>query len=768
MIARAGELMSKNIGAGQAPGIPAVFTLPLFVLTIFSSAALLFSVQPMFTKMVLPNLGGSPGVWSVAMVVFQSLLLAGYAYAHALNRWLPGLPGIALHLAVTLAAAATLPFAIGAGGAPPAQGETFYLIGLFITVIGPSFFALSANGPLLQAWFIHSRHQSAHDPYFLYAASNVGSFLALFAYPFLLEPLLSLGQQRQYWTIGYYGLAVLIAACGALVAKQWTHTGASHAANSDDGRITVWRVLGWIALSAVPSGLLVAVTQQVSTDIASAPLLWVIPLAIYLASFVIVFQQRPVIPHIWMVYIQPVLAAAVIAITVLEIVDNIALLLATHLLAFFVTAMVCHGELVQRRPAARHLTGFYLAMSLGGMLGGMFCGLIAPVVFSWIAEYPLLLVLSLLCRPGIPFGYAVRKPLFALAAIVAITTLAACYFLFGAIKLTTWQPLQMWIVFGLLVAALALCLERLRLAVLITACFLIMQYFPGDGRARETVRSFFGVHKISESPDGRFRILAHGTTIHGAQKIRDEKGALLSGRPEPMSYYFDGGPIAQSVRSVRELTGGPIRIGIVGLGSGAMMCHSSPGDDFRYFEIDADVVRIAKNPKWFTYLSQCGPDAPIVMGDARLTIANEPDGFYDALLIDAFSSDAIPVHLMTKEAVALFKTKLKPRGLLIMHVSNRHMELASEVAAVAAANGMVTASEDISEEEMGANSEEYKFDSTVAIAANAEADLTPILKQKGWELLTPSSRQRVWTDDYSNILGAIIRHWRAARDDDDD
>ncbi|MBM3609545.1 MAG: class I SAM-dependent methyltransferase, partial [Alphaproteobacteria bacterium] len=275
------------------------FALPLFVTTIFTSAALLFSVQPMFAKMVLPQLGGSPGVWSVAMVVFQTLLLAGYAYAHALIRWLPGTPGLALHLVVTLVAAFSLPFAIRMAGPPPADAGMFYVIGIFLTAIGPSFFALSANGPLLQAWFVHTGHRTAHDPYFIYAASNIGSFLALFAYPFVMEPLLTLGQQRLYWTVGYWTLLILLALCAFLVAPRWPKALPAHAQRDETPAeaITMRRALGWIGLSAVPSGLLVAVTAQISTDIASAPMLWVMPLALYLFTFVIVFQPRPWIPH---------------------------------------------------------------------------------------------------------------------------------------------------------------------------------------------------------------------------------------------------------------------------------------------------------------------------------------------------------------------------------------------------------------------------------------------------------------------------------------
>lgn len=740
------------------------WALPLYVATIFTSAALLFSVQPMFAKMVLPQLGGSPGVWSVAMVVFQSLLLAGYAYAHALIRWLPGTPGLALHLIVTIIASFTLPFAIRMTGTPPADGEMLYVIGIFLTAIGPSFFALSANGPLLQAWFVHTGHRTSHDPYFLYAASNIGSFLALFAYPFILEPLLTLGQQRLTWTWGYWFLLALIALCALLVAPRWPKA-LPAAANSNEPAeaISPLRILGWIALSAVPSGLLVAVTAQISTDIASAPMLWVIPLALYLFTFVIVFQPKPWIPHSWMLALQPVLVGAVILLQAFEIVDNISIVLVITLAAFFVCAMVCHGELVTRRPSARHLTGFYLAMSFGGMIGGMFAGLIAPKLFSWIAEYPALMVAALLCRPGLTLKSDLLSKPALFAAAVGAAVLAASALLIDKLGEERWTQVQLALVFAALAAGIVFFRQRAALAVTAAACFAIIQYFPSDGRARENVRSFFGVHKISETSDGRFRLLAHGTTTHGAQAITDENGKPLTGKPEPLTYYYEQSPIAQALRAARTVTGGPTRAGIIGLGTGSVACHTRPGDDWTYFEIDPDVVRIARNPKWFSFMSECHKDARVVLGDARLTLDKEPDASYDVLLIDAFSSDAIPVHLMTREAVALYKRKLKPRGILIMHISNRHMELASEVAALAYANNMVMA---LNDDDDSPDDEEYKYDSTVAALANHADDLKTLLDSGDWEPRAPLPNHRVWTDDYSNILGAIIRHFRKADDED--
>jgi MFS family permease len=784
-----------------------------FVCAIFVSAALLFSVQPMFAKMVLPQLGGSPGVWSVAMVVFQSLLLAGYAYAHALNRWMPGVKGLVMHLAVVLLAALSLPFAVSIAGPPPAHGEIFYAITLFVTAIGPSFFALSANSPLLQTWFVHTRHPSAHNPYFLYAASNVGSFSALLAYPLLLEPMLTLGQQRLYWTWGYYLLFGLLVICAVLSAKRTTEPspapqGETTTDNSDkiaaqkpeslpdnhpqseqitelgvekdlkptdmlsdeqtqpntannsgeiqalSTREKVMQALAWIGLSAVPSGLLVAVTAQISTDIASAPFLWVVPLALYLMTFMIVFQTRPLLRHNWMVYFQPVFVGGVILVMALEITDNIILLLGVHLAAFFISAMVCHGELVARRPPARRLTSFYLAMSFGGMLGGMFAGLLAPMLFSWVTEYPILIVLSLLCRPGTKLIQDLRgKTTLAAFILVAIIIFVAAMMgkLFDVDKL---HNVHLGLVIVSLVFGLLFFLKRWALTLTFATGLIVIQYFPVDGQKHHYVRSFFGVHKISNSSDGRYRILSHGTTIHGAQEIRDENDKPIVGRPKPLSYYFVGSPIAQALDAARKLAGGSSYSGIVGLGTGSVACLTQPGEQWKFFEIDPHIIRIARDSKLFSFVTQCQPTAKIVLGDARLMLVNELDNSFDALLIDAFSSDAIPIHLMTKEAVALYKRKLKPHGILVLHISNRHLELTSESAAVAAANGMVIA---VNEYDSGANDEEYKFESTVAVLANDPKYLEQLTNKKEWRIVQPKASHRVWTDDYSNILGSMIR-----------
>src|SRR6201996_6213104 len=389
------------VAAQEPPAGRNRLVLVTYTAAIFVSALLLFSVQPLFAKMVLPRLGGSPAVWSVAMVFFQSLLLAGYVYAHLLmrvkNRAIP----IVVHLVLLLVAFAALPLAIATRwGEPPTSGYALWLLGLFVASIGLPFFALAANNPLLQAWFVRSGHPDGADPYFLYASSNIGSFLALLSYPFVVEPLFSLRTQNLIWTGGYGLLIVLIAGCGYLLWQSPASAVAHNAAvQSDAPSPSFGTRLRWVFLAAVPSGLLIAVTAHISTDVAAAPLLWVLPLSLYLLTWVLVFQQRPWLPHKWVLWLQPAAIAGVIVLLAVGGEQNLLLTLGGHQLCFFVIAMACHGELARTRPPAKYLTGFYVALSFGGMVGGLFAGLIAPFVFSWIAEYPILVALAALCRP---------------------------------------------------------------------------------------------------------------------------------------------------------------------------------------------------------------------------------------------------------------------------------------------------------------------------------------------------------------------------------
>ncbi|QIG93752.1 MULTISPECIES: fused MFS/spermidine synthase [unclassified Bradyrhizobium] len=737
--------------------------LVVYTAAIFVSALLLFSVQPLFTKMVLPRLGGSPAVWSVAMVFFQSLLLGGYAYAHLLMKLNSRVVPIVVHLVLLVIALLTLPLSIKSGwGEPPTSGYAIWLLGLFVVSIGLPFFALAANNPLLQAWFVRTGHPNGPDPYFLYASSNIGSFLALLSYPVLLEPMLTLRTQNLIWTGGYGLLIVLIAGCGLLLLRSPANAAALNMP-ADDANATVpsWpQRARWIFLAAVPSGLLIAVTAHISTDVAAAPLLWVLPLSLYLLTWVLVFQSRPLLPHKWMLLAQPLAIAGVVILLAVGGEQNLLLTLGGHQLCFFIIAMACHGELARTRPAAKYLTGFYVALSFGGMIGGLFAGLIAPFTFSWVAEYPILLALAALCRPP---GGAERLPRWSawywpFLAVLAVALIAPSW---SAGDIFNWlEDRRVWIIgaVGVLSALLALALNanRWKIFATVVVALVVLRAYPSDDGRVETVRSFFGVHKIVVTRNGQYHVLMHGTTIHGAEKFRNDDGTPVTGRPEPISYYHKDGGIGQAITAIRERKGAPLKVAVIGLGSGTLTCASQPGEDWRFFEIDQSMVDTARDPKYFTYIQNCEPNLKPVIGDARLTFAKEPDGVYDLIIVDAYSSDAIPIHLATEEAMAIYKEKLAPQGAVVMHVSNRHLELASVVVGIADANDMKSW---VYSEDSGRDNE-YIFSTSVVVSAREEADVGKLASSDVWTETEADEKQRVWTDDYSNVLGAVYRRLR--------
>jgi hypothetical protein len=720
-----------------------------FVAAIVLSASLLFMVQPMFTKLVLPRFGGAPSVWSVAIVFFQTALLAGYAYAHWLTRYGPGRLSVAVHLAVMIAAVFALPLSIAAGwDRPPETGQALWLIGLFTASIGLPFFALAANSPLLQAWFARTDHPAAQDPYFLYAASNIGSFLALVSYPTVIEPFVRLGDQVGLWSIGFGLLIVLLGACGILL---WRSPATAASADSAADAPPTWKdAVFWVALAAVPAGLLVAVTAHISTDVGAVPLLWVVPLALYLLTFVIAFSRRPVIPHWLVVALQPPSVVALLAIIIFDPIRNIIWVTAVHLAVFFINALMCHGELARTRPPARYLTAFYLWISAGGVIGGGATALIAPHTFNWVAEYPILIALAVLCRPGLalPRDRSRRYLLFGGIAAAA-TVLVVCALYPVVIDAIPYD----WTV-GALLAASLLLFWRAPLPFAAVIGFVLLFNYSLVATGGTFLRSFFGVTKIVETADRQFRLLQHGTTLHGGQRLYEADGQRATiDPPEPLFYYWDGSAISETFEAVRARLDRPIRFAVIGLGVGSLVCRAEPDDTVDYYEIDAVVVRVARTPYMFSFLSMCRPDVPIILGDARLTLADAPNGAYDLIIVDAFSSDAVPIHLLTREAMAIYLKKLSPHGMVVMHVSNRHLELASVVAGIAAANGLMTLlSNEPDPDEAG-----YKFGSTVAAVARNEEDFGPLAQSGHWTPKAADPGQWVWTDDYCNLVGAMIR-----------
>ena len=752
--------ISKKLQIADRRIASSTFCLGTFVVSIFVSAFLLFSIQPMFTKMVLPQLGGTPAVWSVAMVFFQGLLLLGYGYAHLISTYLPPKVAVVLHMALMALAAVALPISIAAGaGRPPVDGEAFWLLSVFAVSVGLPFFAVSTNGPLLQAWFARTGHPHAAEPYFLYGASNLGSFLALLLYPVGIEPFLSLKQQAFAWSIGYGLLICVIGCCGLFI---WNARHVSIGIKAEPtAPLGAKQKLEWIALAFVPSALLVAVTAHISTDIATAPLLWVAPLALFLLTFVCVFRNRPLIPHRAVLVLYPI---CVVGLLIVEIFYRVSLsgLLIANLLMLFCAALVCHGELYEKRPPFAQLTQFYFYISLGGVLGGIFTGLIAPNIFSTVAEYPILIVASFLCMPYRGSIMSLRSRLqnaifFVLAA--ALAYLIARHFM------ATQSPADNIYVMSIVVVAAVSVIwlerskpERAAIAVgLVFACLASV----GANESNLSVRSFFGVKKVLVTENAQFRILSHGSTNHGGIRIAEKDGSPLPARPRPSTYYTEGSPIRDAISAARGVAGGELpSVAIAGLGIGTIACFQEGAEKWNFFEIDSQIVELATDARLFRYMRDCAPTARIVVGDARLTIAEER-GVFDVIQLDAFSSDAIPVHLLTQEAVETYLTKLSARGMLIFHISNRYMDLEPFVVAIADKLGLQTLSRAQRSNELSeAQIRDGAVGSTVIVAAPRKENFGKLLEQNNWTAPAHDPDVKPWTDDYSNILAAI---WRAYR-----
>ncbi len=744
------SLAENSVGL-KAAARPAWIARAVYTAAIFSSAFLMFAIQPMFTKMVLPQLGGSPGVWSVAMVFFQGLLLLGYLYAHLSTRFLPVRAGVALHVAMLVITLVALPIAMSTTlGSPPAEGQVFWLIGTFALSVGLPFFAISGNGPLLQAWFARTGHPHAANPYFLYAASNLGSFAALLLYPLVFETTLHLSVQSAAWSQAFSILAILITGCGylALTGHNTSPLGAESTEPAPD-----WTQIGrYIWLALVPSGLLVAVTAYISTDVAAAPFLWIIPLSLFLLTFVLIFRDNQVISPRFLNRALPTLAAMIVITKILD--PNILISTAVHLTFFFVAALFCHQRLFEQRPAAAHLTQFYLWMSFGGVLGGIFSALIAPLVFNRVLEYPLLACIVMLAHPALhkPADGVLFKQALPVICIAIVAVLGLQVFSGREDVHNGFLP-----VIVLMLGSFAIiALYRLPViqAALIPCLFIFSEATFANIFNAHFDRSFFGVHQLSLRENDQFRVLTHGLTIHGAQRVANADGTPYTGPVKPLTYYHPDGLLAQTLRLTPPKSGGR-NVGVVGLGSGAHSCNGQPGDKWQYFEIDPVVERIARDTANFTFLSTCAPDAKVTIGDARLTLADEPHGKLDYLLIDAFSSDAIPVHLLTREALQLYMDKLAPDGLLAVHISNQHMELETVVAALADDGGYALKVNKIASS--GRTLEEPTA-AVAAVFAKQPETLIPFSEEGGWARPSATATA-VWTDDYSNIPGAIWRKY---------
>lgn len=741
-------------------------SLLLFSATLLLSASLLFSVQPLFAKMVLPYLGGSPSVWAVAMCFFQAALLAGYCYAHALNRFVPAQWAPGIHITFCMLAFLALPFGLPEWANEAPGGNTYlWLVGVLAVGVGLPFFVVSANAPLLQAWFSRTGHPHASDPYFLYGASNLGSLASLLAYPFLIEPMFGLDTQTSIWTTGFVLLTTMLVACGAwMVVRQRDDVvpAAQTTSLSSAQPVTITSRLSWICLAFVPSALLVAFTTHITTDIASAPFLWVIPLATFLGTFVIVFRDKSLIPHDAVLKIHPFMVVAALFLAVVPSAGSVAVQGLIGFATFVVTTLVCHRSLYEARPSSNKLTEFYLYMSLGGVLGGIFAALVAPQIFTTVVEYPLLIVAGLFARPGVTgalLAHENRAMTLRVAGGTMAATLAFLMLTHGTDLLpgpeakatagmVTLALLVAIIVFSKSPAALA------KLALAVTATVYLVKSIDVDGYSE---RSFFGVSRVIESDDGRFRLLIHGSTLHGGEKLVDETGKRPES-PPPVLYYHPGSPLARGFAAARGALSeqsGPLRVGVIGLGTGSLSCHLKTDETIRFYEIDPVVVHIARNPEHFRYLSKCAPETDVVVGDARLTLAKTGPGSYDYFVVDAFSSDAVPVHLLTREAIALYLSKISDDGLIAMHISNKHLELESVIAATAKTLGNVHVAAVLEPNGLPG------FDGNPSHVVFLSKNKSTIDRVRAWKDAREADARSTtaWSDNYADIQSALWRRY---------
>lgn len=747
--ARVGRALAQSSVIARA-GDRSFLLLTVFTSVMILSAALLFAIQPMFSKMVLPLLGGTPAVWNTAMMFFQAMLLLGYAYVHFIGRRLNGRRQVFVHLVILLISAVVLPVAPVEGWLPESDGApVLWLLSMFAVAIGLPFFAVSATAPLLQSWFAQSRHAFAADPYFLYAGSNIGSIAALVAYPLVLEPFLGLSTQSVVWSLAYGLLVLGIAGCGFLVfgdGRTLTVPVNVPIERKGSEMIPWGRRLHWLILAFVPSSLLLGVTNHLTTDIAAVPFMWTLPLVLYLLSFVISFSRRPVLKQRWMVTVQPYLIVVVV-IGLWAAGKNWLPMLVLHLVTFFVCAMVCHRELARLRPSPNDLTVFYFFMSLGGLAGGVFNSLLAPALFDSIIEYPLALAMACLLRPTF-------KPLAATrwkADIGVPVALALVIWIVARtvdIDLSSSDLLSVLVL--LIVVGVVLFSFRgrpVRFGVGVGAVFMVLGLLLGPNDVLVRERSFFGVHWISQADGRAINLLWNGTTLHGAQFTEKRRWR------EPLGYYYVEGPFGQ-IFSTSEARATPQTIGVVGLGTGALACYRRPGDRWTFFEIDPHVAHLATSAGYFHYMSTCAAGSEIVLGDARVSLRHRSDEQMDTLVIDAFSSDAIPIHLLTREAVELYLSVLKPTGVMIFHVSNRHLDLVPVLARHAAdfgLRGRVQLFSDLSDKQR----RDQKFDTEVVLIAGRAADLAPVDASGNWQDIASVQGGPKWTDDYSNLIGVL-------------
>jgi len=728
----------------------------LFSLTALLGAFLLFLVEPMFARMVLPLLGGAPAAWNTCLVFYQVALLVGYLYAHKVGIR-PRRQQVVLQIVLLTAAAVVLPITVRAGGPPPYANPIGWVFWSLLLSLGLPFVVLATTGPLLQRWYASLGPTAARTVYSLFSASNVGSFLALLGYPFVVEPLLRLRMQSVSWTIGFGAYALMMAACGMTMLRGAANEPAVPVPVPASGprQEPAGRRLRWLGLAAVPSTLMMSVTTFISTDIASMPLLWVVPLALYLLTFVIAFSDRQWIGARLLEWLFANSVVIIIALVIAPPVYPLALIVA-HLVCFLIVALACHTALAASRPPAESLTEFYLWLSAGGALGGLFNVLVAPFIFVNPVEYPLAAVSACLLLPdalscvnsGRSRVRQVRLLVLTALPVLLVALIALIVQRYDA-QLSKSPFFRFVVIFGpASLAAFSLRRSHVRMGVALVTLVAAGTFIRFDNHVTiHLERSFFGVHRVVNS--GRAHTLLSGTTSHGAQSTHPALNC------EPLTYYSRGGPIGQLMTHVED-EGTRNRFGVVGLGTASMAAYAQRGQSWTFFEINPVVERLARDLDYFTYLRDCGPQSTVVNGDARLMMVRQPDAAFDVLILDAFSSDAIPVHLITLEAMQLYLEKLAPGGIMAVHISNRYLDLAPVVGATARRAGLVSMAQTHFPTPDQANISRDISASVWVLVARTRADFGALGQSGRWSPLDDVDGP-VWTDDYSNVAG-VLRH----------
>jgi SAM-dependent methyltransferase len=734
----------------------------LFAPTIFLSAFLLFVCEPMVGKMMLPLLGGAASVWITCLLFFQLMLLLGYGYVHAIERFASVRIQIFVHALLMIAAVFFLPIQFATRPETSATAHpTLWLLGMLIRSVGIPFCIVSTTAPLLQNWLSKTSAASGRDPYFLYAVSNAGSLLALLAYPVAMEPRWGVRVQSSGWAVGY-GLLFLLVLC---VAKSvWSHLDnppkkhreateavADVLVQPETNPPLTWPArLFWVAAAFVPSGLMLAVTNHMLLNLASVPFLWVIPLAIYLITFMIAFARRFRLSLRFVSAIVPIVLLVVLPLVAVSRPVRSHMLwyvLGSHILVLFSGALLCHTALASRRPGTGQLTEFYFWVALGGALGGIFVAVIAPFVFSTVIEYPLLVALIAFFRNTRHPEEKINWVDWIYPAFIGLLVTGTWY-LFTWANVDVTEDLKTSLSVDAVLVLIVLLAHRRRIrfalamAVLLAGYRLALPGFLDDYQTLKISRDFFGIKKVVFDLDSNMRKLLHGDTLHGLESL----DPTLSG--QPLSYYHETGPVGDIMKLISSRQNQ--RVGVVGLGTATMAGWALPDRHITFFDIDPQMYDIAFN--FFTYLRRCAENCDVIIGDGRLSIERMPASAFDVLMLDAFSSDSIPAHLVSREAVQLYLKKLKPGGLILFHVSNRYMKVESLVSAVAldaGLEGLVRYDED--EEATGKTSSDY------VVVARRHEDFGE-LENEFWTKIEKPAGINAWTDDYSNMM-AIVR-WR--------